>query len=31
MFDAEEKIKHHDETFNDYLDKAKQLGEKLIK
>lgn len=30
LFNAEEKIQHHDETFNDYLNKAKQLGKKLL-
>lgn len=31
MFSPEEKIKHHEETFNDYLDRAKQLGKQLIR
>lgn len=30
MFDPEEKKKHHDETFGEYLQKAKDAGRKLI-
>jgi len=30
MFDPEEKKKHHDETFADYLERAKEAGRKLV-
>lgn len=30
MFDPEAKIAHHDETFAQYLEKAAELGKKMI-